>query len=166
MLKLLGHNLDSASFKETPKRFAKFMQDFSPNKEEPAFTVFPANNQNLVIIRDLEVRSMCAHHLAPFFGKCTIAYYPSNVIAGLSKFQRTLDYISKEPTEQEALTQKISDYLYKKLKTPKGLAIIMEAQHTCMIVRGVHVSGSTTQTISTRGIFEEKPQLLNLILNK
>ena len=130
MLAILGYNLESESFRETPRRFAKFMQDFAPGKEEPEFTVFPTNSRDLVIVRDLEVRSMCAHHLAPFFGKCTIAYYPKSLLAGLSKFQRTLDYICMEPTEQETLTYNVSKYLRDKLQT-QDLVVIMDAQHTC-----------------------------------
>lgn len=146
----LGYNLESESFRETPRRFIKFLKEFSKDKEEPRFTLFPATNQNLVIIRDLEIRSMCAHHLAPFFGKCTVAYYPGHSVAGLSKFQRTLDYLCKFPTEQETLNELVIEYLYNKLD-PRAIIVMMEAQHTCMIVRGVSIANSTTKTVAVRG---------------
>lgn len=147
LLTNLGHNLDEESFKETPRRFVKFMMDFTPYKVEPKFTTFPTTNKNVIIIEDLEVRSMCAHHLAPFFGKCSIVYRPSGRMAGLSKFQRVLDYLCKTPTEQETLTDKIRDYLVDKLQSDEVM-VVMNAQHTCMIVRGVCVSNSNTRTIA------------------
>ena len=130
------------------------MMDFCrANKEEPDFTMFPAPNENgsgWIAVKDLELRSMCAHHLAPFFGKCTIVYKPNGLMAGLSKFQRALDYLGKVPTEQETLTHEILTYLVDKLQ-PYGIIVILEAQHTCMIVRGVQTSGSTTKTIQKWG---------------
>ena len=162
VLTTLGYDLKNESFRETPKRFAKYMQEFSPEKDEPDFTVFPTDNVNAVVISGLEIRSMCAHHLAPFFGKCTIAYYPRKKIAGLSKFQRVLDYLCKQPTEQETLNEKVMRYLDKKLE-PLAIVVIMEAQHTCMIVRGVGISGSQTKTVATRGAGEDIDGLLTSI---
>lgn len=131
-------------------------------KEEPEMTTFPAKNHNLVIIKDLELRGMCSHHLAPFFGKCSVAYIPNNKILGLSKFQRALDYIAKVPNEQENVTNKFIEYLWNKLH-PKGIMVVMEATHTCMVTRGVQNSCSKTLTMEKRG----KIDLSHLInLNK
>jgi len=127
------------------------MLEFSSvDKLRPKFTTFPTESTGIIIIRDLEVRSMCAHHLAPFFGKCTIAYYPNKKMAGLSKFQRVLDYVAQNPTEQEALTEKLMNYLVEELN-PHGLLVSIECVHTCMIVRGVQTSGSTTETMESFG---------------
>lgn len=140
------------------------MLDFTHiGKPEPKLTVFPTESKGICIIRGLEVRSMCAHHLAPFFGKCTIAYYPNeNEMAGLSKFQRVLDYIAMQPSEQETLTKKVADYLISKLN-PKGLIVSMECCHTCMVVRGVQTSGATTETIETYGTLKNLSEAINII---
>lgn len=147
VLTTLGHTLDADSLRDTPMRFAKYLAEFTPKfKEEPKFTTFPTESNGLVIVDGLQVRSLCAHHLAPFFGTCVIVYEPNDRMAGLSKFQRVLDYLCQQPTEQETLTKLIRDYLVRKLNTEK-IYVELNCIHTCMVVRGVQNPTSTTRTI-------------------
>ena len=105
----------------------------------------------MVIVRDIPFASMCEHHLLPFVGKAHIAYIPSdNKIIGLSKFARIVDNFAKKPQIQERLTHDIADFLEEHLK-PKGVAVIIEAEHMCMSIRGAKASGSKTQTFALRG---------------
>ena len=144
---MLGFSLDESSFEDTPNRYAKFLLDFVPKlKTPPKFTTFPTdNNEGLIVVKGLQVRSMCAHHLAPFFGTCTIVYKPNSKMAGLSKFQRVLDYLCQQPTEQETLTKIVRDYLVTALDT-ENIFVEIDCVHTCMVVRGVQNPTSTTKT--------------------
>lgn len=106
----------------------------------------------MVIVRDIPFASMCEHHLLPFVGKAHIAYIPSeNKIIGLSKIARIVDNFAKKPQVQERLTHDIADFLYKEMNA-KGVAVIMEAEHMCMSIRGAKASGSKTQTSALRGV--------------
>jgi GTP cyclohydrolase IA len=136
--------------KDTPKRFAKYMRSFAKNRYTGAdknftFTTFPSKPNMEVTVDELEVRSLCAHHLAPFVGTCTISYTTRELKAGLSKFQRVVDYFASEPQDQEALTDKIACYLVEELQ-PENITVTMVCSHTCMTVRGVKNSHSKTTT--------------------
>ena len=110
------------------------------------------SNDEMVIVRDIPFSSMCEHHLLPFVGKAHIAYIPSNnKIIGLSKLARIVDNFAKRPQVQERLTHDIADFLDESL-SPKGVAVIIEAEHMCMSIRGAKASGSKTQTSALRGI--------------
>lgn len=130
ILLAMGENPDRPDLKDTPKRFAKAMLSFSPNKKAPVITTFKATSDGLVIINNLEVRSLCGHHLFPFIGTASVAYFPDKKKAGLSKFQRALDYIANRPQDQEALTKQLLDFLVKHIQ-PKGMMIKITAEHTC-----------------------------------
>lgn len=140
---------------ETPKRVANMYEEmFAGLHEDPKqhLKLFDEkSNDEMVIVRDIPFASMCEHHLLPFVGKAHIAYIPNdNKIIGLSKFARIVDNFAKKPQVQERLTHDIADFLNDNLK-PKGVAVIIEAEHMCMSIRGAKASGSKTQTSALRG---------------
>ena len=142
--------------RETPKRVANMYEEiFAGLTEDPKQHIKLFNEQSndeMVIVKDIPFYSMCEHHLLPFFGKAHIGYIPSdNKIIGLSKLARIVDNFAKKPQVQERLTSDIADFLNDNLQ-PKGVAVIMEAEHMCMTMRGARAAGSKTQTSALRGI--------------
>jgi GTP cyclohydrolase I len=109
----------------------------------------------MVLIRDIQFESFCEHHLLPFTGKAHIAYLPNGKVVGLSKIPRVIDVLAKRPQMQERLTEELADLLMRELDA-KGVAVVMEATHSCMTVRGVHKPGSTFVTSAMRGAFKER----------
>ena len=125
------------------------------------------SNDEMVIVKDIPFYSMCEHHLLPFFGKAHIAYIPSdNKIIGLSKLARIVDNFAKKPQVQERLTSDVADFLNENLQ-PKGVAVIMEAEHMCMTMRGARAAGAKTQTSALRGIMrsdaKSRAEVLSLL---
>lgn len=152
----VGEDPDRAGLIETPKRVANMYEEiFAGLKEDPKqhLKFFDEkSNDEMVIVRDIPFASMCEHHLLPFVGKAHIAYIPSdNRIIGLSKLARIVDNFAKKPQVQERLTHDIADFINDNMK-PKGVAVIIEAEHMCMSIRGAKASGSKTQTSALRGI--------------
>lgn len=155
ILVAVGEDPEREGLKETPQRVARmYAEMFSGLYEDPKqhLKLFGENsNDEMVIVRDIPFASMCEHHLLPFYGKAHIAYIPSdNKIIGLSKFARIVDNFARRPQVQERLTHDIADFINENLK-PKGVAVIIEAEHTCMNIRGAKASGSITQTSALRG---------------
>lgn len=158
ILEAVGEDPERAGLKETPKRVARmYAEMFSGLNEDPKkhLKLFDEKSADeMVIVRDIPFASMCEHHLLPFVGKAHIAYIPSdNKIIGLSKFARIVDNFAKKPQVQERLTHDIADFLEENLN-PKGVAVIIEAEHMCMSIRGAKASGSKTQTSALRGIMK------------
>lgn len=156
ILEAVGENPEREGLKETPRRVADmYAEMFSGLEDNPErhLKFFDENsNDEMVIVRDIPFSSMCEHHLLPFVGKAHIAYIPSgNKIIGLSKIARIVDNFAKRPQVQERLTHDIADFLYKKMDA-RGVAVIIEAEHMCMSIRGAKASGSITQTSALRGI--------------
>lgn len=152
----VGENPDREGLLETPKRVANMYEEiFAGLTEDPKQHIKLFNEQSndeMVIVNDIPFYSMCEHHLLPFFGKAHIGYIPSdNKIIGLSKLARIVDNFAKKPQVQERLTSDIADFLNDNLQ-PKGVAVIMEAEHMCMTMRGARAAGSKTQTSALRGI--------------
>lgn len=152
----VGENPDREGLLETPKRVANMYEEiFAGLTEDPKQHIKLFNEQSndeKVIVKDIPFYSMCEHHLLPFFGKAHIGYIPSdNKIIGLSKLARIVDNFAKKPQVQERLTSDIADFLNDNLQ-PKGVAVIMEAEHMCMTMRGARAAGSKTQTSALRGI--------------
>ena len=152
----VGEDPEREGLLETPKRVANMYEElFSGLDEDPKqhLKMFSEkSNDEVVIVRDIPFSSMCEHHLLPFVGKAHIAYIPSdNRIIGLSKLARIVDNFAKRPQVQERLTHDIADFLNETL-SPIGVAVIMEAEHSCMNIRGAKASGSKTQTSALRGI--------------
>ena len=146
----VGEDPDREGLLETPKRVANMYEEiFAGLTEDPKQHIKLFNEQSndeMVIVKDIPFYSMCEHHLLPFFGKAHIGYIPSdNKIIGLSKLARIVDNFAKKPQVQERLTSDIADFLNDNL-SPKGVAVIIEAEHTCMSIRGAKAFGSKTQT--------------------
>ena len=158
ILKAVGEDVERDGLLETPKRVANMYEElFSGLNDDPHkhLKMFDeVSNDEMVIVRDIPFSSMCEHHLLPFVGKAHIAYIPSNnKIIGLSKLARIVDNFAKRPQVQERLTSDIADFLNDNLN-PKGVAVIIEAEHMCMSIRGAKASGSQTQTSALRGMMK------------
>lgn len=167
----VGEDPDREGLVETPKRVANMYEEiFAGLTEDPKQHIKLFNelsNDEMVIVKDIPFYSMCEHHLLPFFGKAHIGYIPSdNKIIGLSKLARIVDNFAKKPQVQERLTSDIADFLNDNLQ-PKGVAVIMEAEHMCMTMRGARAAGSKTQTSALRGIMrtdaKTRPEVLSLL---
>lgn len=161
MLKYLGEDMNNPDIKETPRRFAKAMIDMSTaTKIKPKITTFPSNSNAMVVVKGIEVRSLCLHHLFPFWGEATVSYIPNGKIVGLSKFQRAMDYIAEKPQDQENLTQEYLNFLVGEIN-PKFMMVKIKARHSCIAVRGAKAHNSETITLLTYGE-SDKPVNLNL----
>lgn len=152
----IGEDPDREGLIETPKRVAAMYEEiFSGIEDDPTrhLKVFTENdNDEIVVVRDIPLYSMCEHHLLPFIGKAHIAYIPSGgKVIGLSKLARIVDLYAKRPQLQERLTSQIADFLDTELQ-PLGIAVVIEAQHLCMTMRGARAAGAMTQTSALRGI--------------
>jgi len=170
----LGEDVSRPDLKATPDRVADMCEEifFGINKEaEKELEVFLSENHDeIVLLKDIPLYSVCEHHLLPFIGKAHIAYIPKkNRVTGLSKLARVADVLSRRPQVQERLTTAIAEVIMKKLK-PKGVLVVIEAEHLCMSMRGVKKPGVTTVTSAVRGIFREnektRAEALSLIKNR
>lgn len=126
--------------------------------------LFDVAYDEMVIVRDIELFSLCEHHLLPFFGKCHVAYIPNGKIIGLSKIPRLVDMFARRLQVQERLTTQIAETIEGKIR-PKGVAVVVEAQHLCMIMRGVEKQNSVTVTSSMLGAFKDEQNTRNEFLN-
>jgi GTP cyclohydrolase I len=170
ILNLLGENKDRDGLLKTPERAAKAISfltegyDKNPHKILQS-AMFEESYSEMVIVKDIELYSLCEHHLLPFFGKAHIAYIPNGHIVGLSKLPRVVDVFSRRLQVQERLTEQILDCINDTL-SPKGVAVVIEASHMCMMMRGVQKQNSSTTTSGFRGAFKEtdtRNEFLNLI---
>ena len=153
----LGEDPDREGLKKTPERVAKAMQFLTHGYElDPAEilrgAMFHEDYSQMVLVKDIEVYSLCEHHMLPFFGKCHVAYIPDGRIVGLSKIPRIVDAFARRLQVQERLTDQIRDCIHETLD-PLGVAVVMEAQHMCMAMRGVQKQNSVTTTSAFTGIF-------------
>lgn len=156
ILEAIGEDPQREGLIETPHRVAEMYEDiFSGLHDDPRqhLKFFnESDNDEMVIVRDIPLYSMCEHHLLPFIGSAHIAYLPAKgKVIGLSKLARIVTNFSKRPQLQERLTAQIADFLMKELE-PKGVAVIIDAEHLCMTMRGARAAGSRTQTSALRGI--------------
>ena len=174
ILEYIGENSDREGLLKTPQRAAKAMefltQGYSQNPNEILNSaIFSEDYSQMVLVKEIEFYSLCEHHLLPFFGKAHIAYIPNGKIVGLSKLPRVVDAFSRRLQVQERLTNEIKNCLENSLR-PKGVAIVMEARHLCMQMRGVEKQNSITTTSAFSGEFleSEKTRLefINLIQSK
>ena len=159
----LGEDPTREGLQDTPKRYLKFMREFlSP--PEFNFTVFDAEGMDEMIVQtNIPFHSLCEHHLAPFYGVGHIAYIPDGKIVGLSKLARTLETYSRRLQNQERITMQIADRLMEELK-PKGVAVVLSAQHMCMSMRGVKKHDTYTTTSRLVGIFKNDEKARNEFL--
>ncbi|MBF5000885.1 GTP cyclohydrolase I FolE [Nocardia sp. BSTN01] len=154
-LTALGVNLDSEHLQATPGRMARaYAELFTPRSFD--LTTFPNEEgyDELVLARRIPLRSVCEHHLLPFVGVAHVGYLPGDRILGLSKLARIVEHFSRRPQVQERLTKQIADWLTEHLE-PKGVGVVIEAEHTCMTLRGVQAAGTTTVTSTLLGTLRE-----------
>lgn len=157
ILLAVGENPDREGLRDTPKRvarmYAEVFQGLHQNPRDHLRTVFTEHYGDTVLIRDIPFISFCEHHLLPFTGKAHVAYQPKGKVIGLSKVPRVVDVLAKRPQLQERLTTDIADLLSDELDA-LGVAVMVEASHSCMTIRGVSKPGSSCWTFAMRGIFE------------
>ena len=160
VLELIGENPDREGLEKTPVRVAKALNYLTMGYNQDACEIinsakFKEDYKQMVLVKDIDLYSMCEHHMLPFFGKAHIAYIPNGYITGLSKIARVVEAFSRRLQVQERLTTQIRDCLQDCLN-PLGVAVVIEAQHMCMQIRGVQKQNSVTTTSAFTGIFLEK----------
>ena len=162
ILEGVGENPEREGLLETPERVARMYEEIfsglQTDAKEHLAKRFSADNNEMVLEKDIVFYSTCEHHLMPFFVKAHVAYIPSGEVVGLSKIARTVEVYARRPQIQEQLTAQIADAINDELH-PLGVMVMIEAEHTCMTMRGVKKPGSKTLTYVTRGLFEEDVQL-------
>ena len=173
ILAAIGEDPERDGLIDTPNRVARMYDEIcSGLREDPAEHLnktFEVEHDEIIVVRDIPFYSICEHHLIPFFGKAHVAYLPENDgrITGLSKLARLVDGFAKRPQVQERLTGEIADAIQNKL-APRGAAVVLEAEHLCMSMRGIKKPGARTMTSSMRGNFRKnassREEVLNLIL--
>ena len=160
VLKLIGEDPDREGLKKTPERVAKALHFLTNGyNKNPCKIInsakFKEDYKQMVLVKDIDIYSMCEHHMLPFFGRAHVAYIPNGYITGLSKIARVVETFSRRLQVQERLTTEIRDCLQDCLN-PLGVAVVIEAQHMCMQIRGVQKQNSVTTTSAFTGIFLEK----------
>jgi GTP cyclohydrolase I len=169
----LGEDVNREGLEKTPERVAKAMQYLTHGYDlDPAEIIkgamFAENHDHMVIVKDIELYSMCEHHMLPFFGKAHVAYIPNGHIVGLSKIPRVVDAFARRLQVQERLTDQIMNCIQETLN-PRGVAVVIEAKHMCMQMRGIQKQNSTTTTSSFTGAFEKdstRKEFIALISHK
>lgn len=158
----IGEDVNRAGLRETPERIARMYEEIYGGQEESPEAylakTFPAENDRMVVEKDIVFYSTCEHHLLPFYGKAHVAYIPNGRVVGLSKLARTVEVFARRPQIQEQLTDQIADAIMEYLK-PAGVMVLLEAEHMCMTMRGVKKPGSKTVTYAVRGAFAEAKEL-------
>lgn len=139
--------------RDTPQRFTAMLMEMT-SPRDIKWKMFETDTDQMIIVRNISFVSMCNHHVLPFIGHCDIGYVPGKYMAGLSKFARVVDHYSKSLNVQERLTKQIADYLEEQLD-PRGIAVVMEAEHLCMTIRGAQAPGTLTYTAEMRGVFND-----------
>jgi len=174
LLKELGEDPNREGLLKTPERVEKALKFFTKGYDDQPEDVlnnalFTEDYDEMVIVKDIDLFSMCEHHMLPFFGKCHVAYIPHNQIVGLSKIVRLVEVFSRRLQVQERLTSQIADTIFKVLK-PYGVGVVVEAQHLCMMMRGVEKQNSIAITSSMLGNFrtnvETRMEFMDLIKGK
>lgn len=159
MLEFIGEDLSREGLKETPKRVVKSWEFLFSGYQQDAkdhLKLFDSEGYDeIVLLKDIEIYSVCEHHLLPFFGKCHVAYIPDKKVLGISKLARIVDIFARRAQIQERIANQVTSFLMKELK-PKAAACIIEAQHLCMLMRGVQKQNSVMVTSSLKGAFMEK----------
>ncbi len=155
----VGEDLQRPGLKDTPKRAAKAFQFLNNGYEKDLDEVingalFPSDNEEMVIVKDIELYSLCEHHLLPFIGKCHVAYLPSGKVLGLSKVARIVDMFGRRMQIQENLTKQIADTIMQ-VTDAKGVGVVIEAQHMCMMMRGVQKQNANMKTSVLLGKMRE-----------
>ena len=168
ILEAIGEDANREGLKDTPSRVARMYEEITAGyKQDPKdylCRTFNFDGEDVVLEKDIDFASTCEHHLMPFFGKVHIAYIPEGKVVGLSKLARTVEVFARRLQLQEQLTRQIADAIEENL-SPKGVMVVIEAEHTCMTMRGVKKPGSQTVTTVTRGEFKKNAELQTIVLD-
>lgn len=161
ILLAVGEDITREGLRNTPERVAKmWVELLAGMSEDPKVhlqTVFAERYDEIVLLRDIPFYSICEHHLMPFIGTAAVAYLPSGAVLGVSKLARIVDCFARRLQAQERLTQQIADFIMDGLK-PQGVAVVLQASHSCMTIRGIKKPGSIMVTSALRGIFKTDPR--------
>lgn len=162
MLVLLGEDPNREGLRKTPERFEQALRFLTSGHRQDSDkllngAMFSVCYDQMVVVRDIEVFSMCEHHILPFFGKCHVAYIPSKKVVGLSKIARLVNMFARRLQIQERLTSQIARAIQERL-SPEGVGVIIEARHLCMVMRGVEKQNSSAVTSAMLGAFKENKQ--------
>lgn len=164
LLEGIGEDVNREGLVDTPDRIARMFDEIYGGMDEDAGVhlskVFSVDNSEMVLEKDIVFYSMCEHHLMPFYGKAHVAYIPDGRVVGLSKLARTVEVYAKRPQVQERMTGEIADAIMEHL-APKGVMVVVEAEHMCMTMRGIKKPGSRTVSAASRGVFENNVELQN-----
>ena len=167
LLEGIGEDCNREGLKETPDRVARMYEELLEGMEETAeehlSRTFTAENNEMILEKDITFYSTCEHHLMPFYGKVHIAYVPDGKVVGISKLARTVEVFSRRLQIQEKMTAQIADAIMDSLN-PKGVMVMVQAEHMCMSMRGIKKPGSQTVTVVSRGLFEKDENLKNTFL--
>lgn len=168
LLEGIGEDCGREGLKETPMRVARMygelMEGMDVSPKEHLSKTFTAQDNQMVLEKDIPFYSICEHHLMPFFGKIHIAYIPDGKVVGISKLVRTVEVFARRLQIQEKMTAEIADAVMEYLE-PKGVMVMAQAEHMCMTMRGVKTQGSQTVTVVSRGLFEQDESLRTLFFN-
>jgi len=162
MLVLIGEDPNREGLRRTPERFEKALRNLTSGyRQDPEKllngAMFTVCYDNIVVVKDIELYSLCEHHLLPFFGKCHVAYIPGKKVVGLSKIARLVNIYARRLQIQERMTSQIARAIQEKL-SPQGVGVIIEARHLCMVMRGVEKQHSAAMTSAMLGVFRENKQ--------
>ena len=168
ILMAVGEDINREGLKRTPERVARMYTELLGGMQEDPDKhlrgVFTENYDEIVLLRNIPFFSICEHHLMPFIGSAHVAYIPSGMVLGVSKLARIVDCFARRLQTQERLTFQIADYIMNSLK-PQGAAVVLEASHSCMTIRGVKKPGSAMVTSALRGIFKKDPRSRSEVLS-
>ena len=162
----IGEDINREGLLETPDRIARMYEELAGGYTDSAATHlqkrFHVDNNDMVLEKDIHFYSFCEHHMLPFYGTAAIAYIPNGEVVGLSKMARTVEVFAKRFQLQERLTAQIADAFMDELK-PKGVMVLVQAEHMCMTMRGIKKQGAKTVTVVTRGVFDDDERLHRLL---
>lgn len=168
ILLAVGEDIQREGLRATPERvarmYAELLAGMRQDPKEHLRSVFAENYDEIVLLRNIPFYSICEHHLMPFIGSAHVAYLPSGAVLGVSKLARIVDTFARRLQAQERLTYQIADFIMDNLK-PQGAAVVLEASHSCMTIRGIKKPGSIMVTSALRGIFKRDPRSRNEVLS-
>lgn len=168
ILMAIGEDTNREGLKKTPERvgkmYAELLAGMRKDPKDHLRSVFTENYDEIVLLRNISFYSICEHHLMPFIGSAHVAYLPTGMVLGVSKLARIVDCFARRLQTQERLTYQIADFIMDSLK-PQGVAVVLEASHSCTTIRGIKKPGSTMVTSALRGIFKKDPRTRSEVLS-
>jgi len=168
ILLAVGEDIEREGLKDTPARvarmYAELLAGMHEDPKEHISSIFTEKYDEVVLLRDIPFYSICEHHLMPFIGQAHVAYLPTGTVLGVSKLARIVDSFARRLQVQERLTEQIADFMMSSLE-PKGVAVVLEAAHSCMTIRGIKKPGSVMVTSALRGIFRKDPRSRNEVIS-